>query len=158
MADFSCLRLQLRLSWHISGWETSTFELQNSLTGMFWVYSLQFQFLQQWSPVAREISCASCVTSTFPNNCSSLGILGKNFRKSLKIHSLFKNWTVCIWLSPGDLFCCLVFVRLWGTVCKSPMDLQPDPGKSLFTTNSLEQPLPPHHHIMLLLSIALLGA
>lgn len=44
---------------------------------MFWVYFLQFQLLQQWSPVAWEISCAPCVTCTFPNDCSPLGTLGK---------------------------------------------------------------------------------
>lgn len=32
-----------------------------------------------------DISCASYVACTFPNNFNSWGVLGKNFRKSLKI-------------------------------------------------------------------------
>lgn len=110
----------------LSRWKTFRFGPQNSLTGMFWAYCLLLQLLQQWSPVARGISCVPSVTSIFPYNSTPLWVLGKNFRKSLKVHSLCKNYQFASDFLQGIcfailLFANLLFVRLLGSVCKSAM-------------------------------------
>lgn len=97
----------------LSGWKTFRLGPQNSLTTMFWAYCLQFQLLQQWSPVDKGISCAPYVTSTFPKNFSPLWILGRNFRKSLKIHYLFKNYQFASDFLQGICFAAYYLWDFW---------------------------------------------